>query len=92
MVLSLNLSKKTASIVSTLIFMKVKKIMLMSIENENDLQHPGSRYIDANEPICAKLLFLSPICSRKGAYPSKTRRGERRYLKSGTILDYLRCK
>ena len=31
-----------------------------------------SRYIDAKEPIGSKLLFLSPICSRKGAYPLKT--------------------
>ena len=32
----------------------------------------GSRYIDANEPIGSNLLFLSPICSRKGAYQLKT--------------------
>ena len=50
------------------------------------------RYIDAKEPIREKLLFLSPIRSRKGAYPPKTRHGERRYFKSGPILDYLRCK
>ena len=30
-----------------------------------------SRYIDAKEPIREKLLFLSPIRSRKGAYPPK---------------------
>ena len=48
-----------------------------------------SRFIDANEPIREKLLFLSPIRSRKGAYPSKTRHGERRYFKSVSILDYL---
>ena len=34
---------------------------------------PFSRYIDAKEPIREKLLFLSPICSRKGAYPPKTK-------------------
>ena len=51
-----------------------------------------SRYIDAKEPIREKLLFLSPIRSRKGAYPPKTRHGERRYFKSGPILDYLRRK
>ena len=32
----------------------------------------SSRYIDAKEPIRAKLLFLSPIRSRKGAYQLKT--------------------
>ena len=31
-----------------------------------------SRYIDAKEPIREKLLFLSPIRSRKGAYQLKT--------------------
>ena len=31
-----------------------------------------ARYIDANEPIREKLLFLSPIRSRKGAYQLKT--------------------
>ena len=50
------------------------------------------RYIDAKEPIRENLLFLSPIRSRKGAYQPKTRHGERRYFKSGVILDYLRCK
>ena len=32
----------------------------------------NTRYIDAKEPIRAKLLFLSPIRSRKGAYQLKT--------------------
>ena len=32
----------------------------------------SARYIDAKEPIRAKLLFLSPIRSRKGAYQLKT--------------------
>ena len=32
---------------------------------------PSSRYIEANEPIGSKLLFLSPIRSRKGAYQLK---------------------
>ena len=31
-----------------------------------------TRYIDAKEPIREKLLFLSPIRSRKGAYQLKT--------------------
>ena len=31
-----------------------------------------SRYIDVKDPIGSKLLFLSPIRSRKGAYPLKT--------------------
>ena len=35
--------------------------------------HEGkTRYIDAKEPIGSKLLFLSPIRSRKGAYQLKT--------------------
>ena len=53
---------------------------------------PYSRYIDATEPIRAKLLFPSPIRFRKGAYPPKTRHVERRCFKSGPILDYFRCK
>ena len=57
-----------------------------------DLFATFPRYIDAKEPIREKLLFLSPIRSRKGAYQPKTRHGERRYFKSGPILDYLRCK
>ena len=52
----------------------------------------STRYIDAKEPIHVELLFLSPIRSRKGAYPPKTRHGERRYFRSGPILYYLRCK
>ena len=40
----------------------------------------------------SKLRFLSPICSRKGAYPPKTRHGERMDSKSKLISDYLRCK
>ena len=31
-----------------------------------------SRYIDVKDPIGSKLLFLSPIRSRKGAYSLKT--------------------
>ena len=50
------------------------------------------RYIDAKEPISEKLLFLSPFRSRKEAYPPKTSHGERRYFKSGPLLDYLQCK
>ena len=33
---------------------------------------PSARYIDVKDPIGSKLLFLSPICSREGAYSLKT--------------------
>ena len=55
-------------------------------------QISDTRYIDANEPIREKLLFLSPIRSRKGAYPPKQDMGERRHFKYWPILYYLRCK
>ena len=40
------------------------------VENQNSVVE--SRYIDAKEPIREKLLFPSPIRSRKGAYQLKT--------------------
>ena len=39
---------------------------------EIGLEGAFPRYIDVKDPIGSKLLFLSPIRSRKGAYPLKT--------------------
>ena len=36
------------------------------------LNFANSQYIDTKEPIGSKLLFLSPIRSKKGAYQLKT--------------------
>ena len=41
----------------------------------------NSRYIDVKDPIGSKLLFLSPIRSRKGTYSLKTRHGGRKDCK-----------
>ena len=40
--------------------------------NNDSIAYSSSRCIDAKEPIGSKLLFLSPIRSRKGAYQLKT--------------------
>ena len=47
---------------------KNKKIMYIPVNPSFTI----SRYIDVKDPIGSKLLFLSPIRSRKGAYPLKT--------------------